>query len=222
MNSHCFTSVWAVAVGVMLGLGAYGCSHDEETPFPPVRFDLCEVLTAADGSVKAFRFDDGTTLLPANALPHLRPDTIYRAMVGYQINREDKASVHQLTQVLSPMMRHYAPESLHTDAVKPISLWLSPRYLNLRVAIPRSARRSHYLGFHRLGWRDNANASRTLEVQLYHDARGDRPDFLDEVLLSCPLYPYADALRAGQDSVAILLQTPKGSSQTVWLYPKAL
>lgn len=219
MNSRPILRVWIWLVLAIVGLGAGSCDSDDETPFPPVRFDLCEVVTASDGRVEEYRFDDGTHLLPANAIQPLRPDTIYRSLLGYQINREGKAAVHQLSQILAPPMRQYSHESLRTDAVKPISLWLSPRYLNLRIAVPRSARRSHYLGFHRRGWLDHPNASKTLEVQLYHDARGDRSDFLDEVQLSCPLYPYANELRAGQDSVAIVLQTPKGPSRTAWLYP---
>ncbi|MCF0235539.1 MAG: NigD-like N-terminal domain-containing protein [Bacteroidaceae bacterium] len=197
--------------------GWTSCSDDEAVP-APVRFDLCEVVTGTDGYALSYVMDDGQRLLPANKFRQLRPDTTYRALLGYQINHEGKAAVHQLSMMLAPLARRYGQEQLRTDPVRITSLWRSARYVNLRVGIPRSGQHAHYLGFHEVGVQHNADSTRTLELQLFHDARGDRADFYDDVTLSCPLYPYAKQLRAGTDSVAMWVQTSAGRQRTAWRY----
>lgn len=206
-------------VGLLLWSGVAGCS-DDEAPLPPVRFDLCEVATAADGKVQTLTLDDGTLLTPSNVLKPLHPDTLYRLLVGYQRQEDNQAAVHQLQSVLSPFPLPFRGRKVQTDAVKLITLSLAPRYLNLRVGVPRSVGVHHYFAFADEGVEPLATGQLCWTIRLFHDSRNDRPDYMEEVYLSCPLYRRPAALRPGQDSLIFLLNTTEGVRRFTFPIPE--
>lgn len=189
-------------------------AEDREV-LPPARFDLCEALTDDKGQVIEFRFDNGQILLPANNLPLLRPDTLYRMLLGYQVSTTGKAAVHHWDSILTIHARSFSPEKMRTDPVKIISVWQTRRYINLRLSVPRTAAKKHYFSFQTSSFYQptDEQKARHLVLRLYHDADGDRPDYFEEALLSCPIYGYAGKLRAGVDSITMVVNTPTGEQK---------
>ncbi|MFC2487837.1 MAG: NigD-like C-terminal domain-containing protein [Alloprevotella sp.] len=209
-------SLLAGFVLVSVGLFFHSCSDAEDgAVLPPARFDLGEVATGAKGQVSEIRFDNGQTLAPANTLPRLRPDTLYRMLVGYQITTDTKAAVHQWMPVLTIHARHFSAEEMRTDPVKVISVWQTSRYINLRIAVPRTAAKKHYFSFQTAAFQQPTDEQkpRRLVLHLYHDAAGDRPDYWEEMYLSCPIYGYTHKLRTGLDSITMVVSTPSGEQQ---------
>ncbi|WP_158608355.1 NigD-like C-terminal domain-containing protein [Alloprevotella sp. OH1205_COT-284] len=193
---------------VCCGLLLAAC-NDDDAPFPPWRFELCELTTDARGTVEQVRFDDGRSLSPLQPISALRPDTLYRALALYLSTTDGKADLRRLSNVVSPMPKTFEA-GIRTAPVEIITLWRTKRYLNLRIGVPRNEGKKHYFGFANHGIKRHDNGRRCLHLELYHERIGTEVHYYEETFLSCPLYPYADQLTRGTDSVAITINTPTG------------
>lgn len=192
------------------GVGLFFSCDDDEQPFPPLRFELCELATDDAGVARELRFDDGRSLPPLVSLSALRRDTIYRVFAGYLPTPDEKADLRHLSLVVSPLARAFESHNIRTAPVKLIAIWASKRYLNMRIGVPRNNGRKHYFGFVDNGIDRIDSGRRRLNLCLYHDRSGEDIHYYEELHLSCPLYPYDGRLTRGVDSVAIEINTPKG------------
>lgn len=183
---------------------------DDETPWPAYRQELAELLTGADGKVAFMVRDTGDTLRVSPSVDWQVPDTVVRAQVLYCETDGRKAVLQALSPVVSPFPEQISEAQMRTEPVGVEALSRGGRYLNFYIYVKTSG------GAHRFAFRDcgverQADGSRLLRLQLYHDSNADGQNYRRQVCLSCPLYGYADRLFGGRDSVEVLVSTFDGS-----------
>lgn len=193
-----------------------GCS-DDDSPLPPYRQELCEILTDSQGNATILRYDDGEEHPITNPQTNLVPDSIYRALALVE-EEADGLTLHGLSAVAAPMPRRYVPSELHTDPVEVVTAWKVERYLNLRLAVNRSNETPHSLGFADKGILKNDNGTCTQLLQLLYDNHNDGQYFRYETNVSCPLYSLTSDLRKGIDSIRITVNTYEGTFAMTTLY----
>lgn len=199
--------------GAMLALSfVAGCGDDDDI-LDNYRFDLCELETDIQGRLAHLRFDDGRILVPTKSYNRLTPDSLYRVLAVYVPTPDGKAEIRQLGAVISPLPLIFERQPVVTHPVRVLTVWRTPRYLNLRVAISRSTFEKHIFGFAEEGIEKLDNGKRRLRLRLYHDRNGDAAHYDEETYLSCPTYPYDHRLTRGVDSVTMVVNTPQGEQR---------
>lgn len=189
------------------------CSDDDRTPQEPYVVTLAELHTDAAGKPARFIPDGGHARTVTSTHKTLTPDSLYRvqAMALYEGN--DKVSLRQFVNILSPLPSTFSASKRKYDPTDVLALWSSGRYINMRLAL-RTANDPHAFAFVEEGWNELDDGTRRLHLHLYHD-RGKNPEFYTrETYLSCPIYHYSDAgrpaekqLRQGRDSIIFSITT---------------
>lgn len=187
-----------------------GCNGDDES-LPAYCQELAEMATDADGFATTLATDGGDTLAIANRPGGLSRDSLYRVAALYT-RQGNGITLHGLTAILSPVARTYPESAVKTDPVQLDAVWRGGRYLNLRLTL-QTGGDAHRMAFIDCGIEQADNGTRTCHIELLHDQNGNPLHFPRETIVSCPLYPYADRLRAGRDSVCIRVQTFNGLAQ---------
>lgn len=200
----------ALAAAAVLAWVAAGCDG-EDGPLPAYCQELSEMETDDDGFAARLLTDRGDTLTVGNRCGGFQRDTLYRIAPLYT-RQGNTATLHGVTPVLSPFPRTYSAAAIKTDPVSLDATWRGGRYLNLRLTL-QSGGTGHRIGLIDRGMEHAGNGTRTLRIELLHDQNGDPLHFPRETIISCPLYPYADRLRPGLDSVRISVRTFDGIEQ---------
>lgn len=191
-------------------LGGMGCQNDGEA-WEAYEEQLCEMTTDANGQPCKVVLDDGTCAQATQQAEGLTPDSTYRALALFS-RSAGETSIHVLKSIIAPKAKpNISPES-GTDGVKPLACWRSRDYVNLRIAVERSQAGTHSIGFAHDGICQNGDATgtKTLKLRLLHDAGNDRKDFFQEILTSCPTYPFKNLLQSGKDSIRMTVHTDAG------------
>lgn len=196
-----------------------GCSNDEE-PLESYKQALCELVTDASGRSTTFRYDDGRTRPVQNPYDKLTPDSVYRVLAYFVDDETAGVKLATVYSVVSPLpVKMKDGEMVKTDPVKLLTtMTRSPRYINAWIGVPMGNLQPT-LGFVERGVTTNSNGTQTLELVLYHNSKGViDSSYSQELLISCPVYPYTKTLRAGTDSVALSIQTSYGLKRGAFLY----
>ena len=186
--------------------------QDEDTAWDAYEKQLCEVRTNADGQPHEVNLDDGTSTTTALKADGLTPDSVYRATAVFTRENDGNTLIHALENVMAP----YAKENVRSDyghaPVNTLACWRSAKYVNLRIAVERSYGHTHTLGFANEGIRTTPGQTpyRTLVLRLLHDNEGDRKDFRQEIIISCPTDIYSSQLQHDRDSVRMTVPTENG------------
>lgn len=205
------TVLLTFVVFLLIALCAFmvmSCSNDEaDDILADYKYVLCEVTTDANRHLATLRYDDGSERTITTDAEASTPDSLYRVEA---LVLEDPDGQHValggLSPVISPLPRIYLPQQQKRDPVDVVTLWRTPRYVNMRLAIPRGGS-PHGIGFSDDGCVQHANGSRTRCISLFHDQNGDPAHYRAEYLLSCPVYQYADELTQGRDSIRFVIYT---------------
>lgn len=184
-----------------------GCSSDDDD-FPPYDTVFAEITTDNTGRAVSIRYDDGQERVITNEVKNLTPDSLYRVVTRIIDNPTEKTvTLYGLQGVISPMPKDYGVGKQHRDPVDVITAWRVPRYINLRLSVHRSSESVHYIGFKDNGYISYESGKRTKVIELMHDQNGDADYFVEDLIVSCPVYQLADELRAGEDSVRMVITT---------------
>lgn len=214
MRRHALRAA-ALAAAMALHWIPIGCDGDNET-LPAYRQELSEMETDGNGFAARLMTDGGDTLAIGNRTGGLASDTIYRIAALYT-QQGNNATLHGASAVLSPFARAYPAAAVKTDPVCLDAVWRGGRYLNLRLTL-QTGGNAHRMGFIDHGIGEAGNGTRVLRIELLHDQNGDPLHFARETIVSCPLYPYADRLRPGLDSVRISMRIFDGATQRTLLF----
>ena len=205
---HHLTSILCLAAVAACGTAC----QDEDATWDAYEKQLCEVKTDANGQPHTVPLDDGTTATTTLKAEGLTPDSVYRAMAVLTRENDGSTQVHALENVMAP----YAKENIRSDyghyPVNTLACWRSAKYVNLRIAVERSYGHTHTLGFANEGIRTTPGQTpyRTLVLRLLHDNEGDRKDFRQEIIISCPTDIYSSQLQHDRDSVRMTVPTENG------------
>lgn len=208
----------AVLILLLCIMVVAGCSSDDEPDYlPPYEQVLCEIMTDAKGVATTIRFDDGRERPLVTCPGSLTPDSLYRISAAV-LEDEDGVSIYNAAMVFSPMPVAMHEDDVKTDPVDVLTAWRDLRYINLRLSVKRSVAAGHFLTFIDDGVRNNPDGTCTYQLRLFHDGNADVDHFRDELIVSCPIYPLADHLRIGVDSVCLTVNTSDGPQHCTMLY----
>lgn len=194
-----------------------GCSSDDADCLPPYRQELCEIITADTGIATLMRYSDGRECRLFTTVSHLAPDSVYRVS-AIILEGEHGVSLYNVHTIFSPMPEMMKATEIKTDPADVLTCWRDCRYINLRLSVKRSVEENHYMGFINDGLRRNSDGTITQIVRLFHNGEGDADHFRQEYTVSCPIYPFANLLRVGIDSICMKVNTTAGLMSYTMLY----
>lgn len=185
------------------------CSNDD-SPMPPYQFALVDLPTNSNGIATQVVFDNKETVQLTHPISQLKADTTYRLQATFVMQNEGKVQLYNYQPILAPEVKEYPIGTRLKHPLDVVTLWQTPRYINLQLSIKGTANGVHYFGFAPIEHRTNADGSRTLAVELIHNQNNDPLYYTRTTYLSLPLLPLNTQLRAGIDSVQLTINTFSG------------
>ncbi len=195
---------------IILSLFFASCADDEHETLDNLIAALAEVSTNSDGRIVSLDLDNGVSYKVTNTISKLTPDSAYRVSLLYVLGPDKRATMYNLHSVISPKAKDLkgAPNP-HTNPLDLVSIWPTKKYLNLTVDY-QSGDENHLWGFAQTGLDLFADGHQVLNLELVHSQNGDELYYTRRRILSCPIYPFADLLTTGRDSIRFTLNTFKG------------
>ena len=176
--------------------------------------DFVEAHTLAQGVVDRVETDDSRVLSlaqPQEAKWATTPDSLYRALVYYELTADSVAKVMSMSQV--PTL-HPAPldsgAAMRTDPVKFESMWIGAngKYLNMGLYLKNGGSSDslrHTVGMVRESATVGADGKRTVRLRLYHDQGGVPEYYSSRYYMSVP------CKEIGADTVVVTVGTYDGA-----------
>ena len=192
------------------------CSEDDSV-MPSYRQDLAELTTDASGRGQQLLLDNGTVFQIENNVSGLVPDTLYRIFALYTMSGNSQVIVEGARSVLSPFPLDRREVNLKTAPVELKALWKSARYINFLVGVKTGGGEQTF-GFVNHGIVKVSEGISKLSLELFHDQKTDPLYYTQDTYLSCPIYQYADTLKAGADSVEMKVSTTDGVKIKSFVY----
>ena len=119
------------------------CSDDQaDAPYPSIVTDMVDCPTDDEGKMKEIVLDDDTHLTLTNPQSGLKENVIYRCLAGYTLSGTS-ATLYQLK---GATLLYDSTSKARTDPTNVVSLWRTPRYLNLHL-LPKTQGGRQYWGF---------------------------------------------------------------------------
>lgn len=121
-----------IAAGV-LAMGMWSCSEKQE-PYPNLITELADIRTDAKGILVDMTTDNGKCyyITNTNIRPH-RPDTIYRAVVGYTINADVVKNASYIYSLIGAQVLADSTQFLRHDPTGIESMWRQGQYINMQL-----------------------------------------------------------------------------------------
>lgn len=234
MTGQFRTAFLALVVVLLLMLCAFmvmGCSGDDDgDAMPPLTAILAEAITDHHGHIRCLRDDNGRlwtiTNVDTTAVSPYTPDSLYRVRAWVipentsGANGELRLRAGQLDWLFSYKPLPLAGAVAKHDPVEGVSATITPRYVNMRLAIRVSKIEAHRYGFVEESILKNTDGTKTLVISLYHDNGGDTASYTVEDVFSCPIYPYIGTLIPGRDKVRLVVNTKGQPFTQEWVIPK--
>lgn len=228
------TAVFALVVVLLLLLCTFmvmGCSGDDDADaLPPLTAILAEAVTDHRGHIRSLRDDNGRLWIITNAdttaVSPYTPDSLYRVrawVIPENATGTDGAlrlRAGQLDWLFSYMPRRVADADVRHDPVERVSATITPRYVNMRLAVRCARMAAHRFGFIDGGIVTAADGLKTLTLTLCHDSGGDAASYTMEDVFCCPIYQYANVLTPGRDKVRLIVHTVRGPLTHEWTVPE--
>lgn len=201
--------------GVAVLLGSLftwvACDDDEDYTYPSLLNELADVTTDASGHFVRLVTDAGSDLPVTNSteIPTdgVTPDTLYRALVGYELDDEG-AVLYSLQAISAPVPEVLSSPSVQIkdDPLEMQSIWRGGKYLNMALLVKTQGGRHRFrVVEERLV--NHVSGNRALYLILSHDAHDDLPAYTSKVYLSVPLSAYSFT---ADDTVKIKIPTREG------------
>lgn len=222
------TALLALVVILLLILCAVmviGCASDDDT-MPNYTAILAEAITDRTGHIRTLRDDNGRTWTITNADTTSTPapnvaDTLYRVRAWVIPEAQDlHLKVIRLDWLFSYTPRRITNTIVHHDPVESVSATITPRYINMRLAVKCSKLQNHQFAFIEESTLKNPDGTKTLTISLYHDTCGDPPSYTVDEVFSCPIHPYIGYLTPGTDKVRLVVHTNGAPFTQEWVLPK--
>lgn len=109
----------------------WACNEsNEEDTYPSIITELADGITDPEGNLTKLELDNNTILNLTNPQAGLAPNAVYRCLAGYTTNGPETAT---LRSAVSAYLLHDSTEVAATDPVAVVSVWRTPRYINLHL-----------------------------------------------------------------------------------------
>lgn len=162
--------------------------------YPSIVTEMVDCPTDASGQMTAIVLDDNTNLAITNPPTGLKPNVIYRVLAGYTLT-DGKATLYQLK---SAALLHDSTTVALTDPIKVVSLWRTPKYLNLHL-LPKTQGGSQTWGFI-----TDSIVGKRAYLRLHHRQGSDPTAYSTDVYASLYLQEIA------ADSITLRINTFSG------------
>ena len=118
---------------LLLALLPFSCSEKQE-PYPDLITEFVDMRTDADGMFVDMTTDDGTcySIINTNIKPH-RPDTIYRAVVGFVPNGNSANLQAQIYTLAGALLLADSTATLRHDPTGIESMWQEGCHINMQL-----------------------------------------------------------------------------------------
>ena len=167
-----------VGLFLLIPFSLSSCNDDNDSPFPNLLTEMADCPTDAQGTMNYIVLDDDTKLFVTNPQKELKPNVLYRCLADYVIEDDGKATLYGLRSC--PIL-HDSTAVAQTDPVNVVSLWRTPRYINLHL-MPKTRGGSQTWGF----ILDNI-VNRHAYLRLHHRQGDDPTAYSTDVYVSLPL-----------------------------------
>lgn len=223
------TALLALVVVLLILLCAImvvGCTSDadDDDAMPSLTAIFAEALTDHQGRITALRDDNGCLLtitnLDTTTVSRNTPDSIYRVKAWIAPDGTDgRVRVAQLEWIYSYIPQRPAGTIVKHDPVEAVSATITPRYINMRLAVRCSKIGAQRFAFIEESILPNTEGTKTLTISLHHDTNGDSPNYTQDLLFSCPIYQYVETLTPGRDKIRLVVHTKDQPFTQEWDFP---
>lgn len=222
-----FLALVVVFIILLCALMVVGCTNDDDADaLPSYTAVLAEAITDRGGHIRTLRDDNGRiwtiTNVDTTSVSPNTPDSLYR--VRAWVIPDDAEPLHlkviRLDWLFSYKPQRFANMMVKHDPVENVSATITPRYVNMRLAIRASKIEAHRYGFVEESILKDTDGTKTLTISLYHDNGGDTASYTVEDVFSCPIYPYFGTLIPGRDKVRLVVHTKGQPFTQEWVIPK--
>ena len=221
-----FLALVVVFIILLCALMVVGCSGDDDDDvMPSYTAILAEAITDHEGHIRTLRDDNGliwnVTNVDTTTVSPNTPDSLYRVRAWVI----PEAEPHHLKVVRLDWIYSYKPQRftntmIHHDPVEAVSAAITPRYVNMRLAVHCTKLQAHHYAFVEESILKGTDGTKTLTISLYHDNLGDNATYTVEDVFSCPIYPYIGTLIPGRDKVRLVVHTKGQPFTQEWTIPK--
>lgn len=202
---HRTALLWALCTLFTLTLTACLDDDDAQKPYPSLITELVEVNTNGRKQVSTIVSDDGTIYMPTKTYGYSVADTTFRALCAYEPLAGQSINVYQLQAIPAP--KPLPPSSFNAltkDPINIISVWNSPRYINVYFSYLTTHAAVHAVGFCEDSITVSDDGLRTAHISLLHSRPGeDAESYSEKTYICLPTYVYKDRC----DSVALTITT---------------
>lgn len=118
---------------LMVALLIVSCTEKAE-PYPNIVTEFADIRTGVDGMFIDMTTDDGTrySIINTNIKPH-RPDTTYRAVVGFVPNGNSANLQAQIYTLAGALLLADSTATLRHDPTGIESMWHEGQYINMQL-----------------------------------------------------------------------------------------
>ena len=133
LSTHESFKITLRAMLLMAALLIVSCTEEAE-PYPELVTEFADIRTDADGMFIDMTTDDGTcySITNTNIQPH-RPDTTYRAVVGFVSNGSSTEPHSQIYTLTGAQVLADSTAILRHDPTGIESMWMEGRYVNMQL-----------------------------------------------------------------------------------------
>jgi len=185
-----------LGVGLLLCTLCVSCNDDDDS-FPNLLTEMVDCPTDAQGTINFILLDNDTKLFVTNPVKDLKGNVMYRCLADYAIEDDGKATLYGLKGC--PILRD-STAIAQTDPLNVVSLWRTPRYINLHLMPKTQGEDTHYWGFI-----TDSIVDRHAYLRLHHRQGDDPTSYSTDVYASLPL-EHVEA-----DNFTIRIQTFNGT-----------
>ncbi len=203
-------TAWKMLVFLVCLTVCTACGDDGEygRAYPSILTEFVELYTDSSGNGTLFATDDGRTYAVNSPIQDLKPDAVYRLVLGYEVT-DDSWEGHTVARVYTAetvnVLEQKEEPVDEDDPVAVASIWEEGNYLNLHL-VPKTQGGKQEWGYRT----DSVRPSLTGEnhhLSLCHRQSGDAFSYSVTVYASLPLRPLG--LREG-DSIVFSVLTFDG------------
>lgn len=155
---------------------ATACQGDEEA-YPSLVTEMAEGLTDTEGRLTLLVTDGGTSYHISNPQEGLQPQAAYRLMAGYVAEEEGMARLYTLAGV---RILRDSTALRRRDTFSVVSVWASPRYLNLHLRALGQG------GTHHWGYAVDSTGLQGTYLSLHHHRASGQAAYTADFYASIP------------------------------------
>jgi len=209
---------------VFMSLLFVACENDAyekgEGDYSLMRAELADLHVGNDKKADYFETDESVRFTVENPFTtklFTTADSIYRLGIYYKEVNDSRAEVYSLSPVAVLLPQDIAAGEMKTDPVRFESAWLGKngRYLNVSIYLMVGQADGSDEVYHVLGAQNdtlmlNADGTRTLHMQLFHDQGGVPEYYSQRTYMSIPIE------KIDADSVSLSINTYEGVVKKVF------